>query len=124
MRDFLARLTVRDFIAVELSTSLVALTFVLALRAPESDAFKVLLGAILTVGFSSAIGWDFNSSAGSDKKDEIIASNAAVIASSAPVTTTKTEAPDGTTTTKTEPAPPPIPTAEDMKRLFPEGAKP
>lgn len=63
------RFDTRAFLAVELATSMVVLTFVLALRVPESDAFKILLGAMLTVGFSSAIGWYFQSSAGSDKKD-------------------------------------------------------
>lgn len=68
-KKLLDRFDTRAFIAIELSTSMVALTFVLALRAPETDAFKVLLGAMLTVGFASAIGWYFNSSSGSEKKD-------------------------------------------------------
>lgn len=63
------RFDTRAFIAIELATSMVVLTFVMALRVPESDAFKILLGAMLTVGFASAVGWYFNSSAGSDKKD-------------------------------------------------------
>lgn len=63
------RFDTRAFLAIELATSMVVLTFVLALRVPESDAFKILLGAMLTVGFASAIGWYFQSSAGSEKKD-------------------------------------------------------
>lgn len=65
----LDRFDTRAFIAIELSTSMVILTFVLAVSKPETDAFKVLLGAMLTVGFASAIGWYFQSSAGSEKKD-------------------------------------------------------
>lgn len=61
----------RAAIALSLTFSMITLTFVLALKGPETDAFKVLLGAMLTVGFGSAIGWYFNSSAGSDKKDLI-----------------------------------------------------
>lgn len=67
--SLLDRFDTRAFIAIILTLSMIALTFVLALRGPETDAFKVLLGAMLTVGFASAIGWYFNSSAGSDKKD-------------------------------------------------------
>lgn len=69
IKSLLDRFDTRAFLAVELATSMVVLTFVLALRVPESDAFKILLGAMLTVGFSSAIGWYFQSSAGSEKKD-------------------------------------------------------
>lgn len=72
--------TTRAFIAGSLNCSMIALTFVLALRAPESDAFKVLLGAMLTVGFASAIGWYFNSSLGSEKKDDIQAEVAGKLA--------------------------------------------
>lgn len=63
------RFDTRAFLAIQLASSMVILTFVLALRVPESDAFKILLGAMLTVGFASAIGWYFQSSAGSEKKD-------------------------------------------------------
>jgi hypothetical protein len=73
MDSLLNRFDARAFIAISLTASMIALTFVLALRAPESDAFKVLLGAMLTVGFTSVIGWYFASSAGSDKKDATIA---------------------------------------------------
>lgn len=67
------RIDTRSFIAISLTLSMIALTFVLALRGPETDAFKVLLGAMLTVGFASAIGWYFNSNAGSEKKDAVSA---------------------------------------------------
>src|SRR3990167_6158522 len=91
------RIDTRSFIAVSLTLSMIGLTFVLALRGPETDAFKVLLGAMLTVGFASAIGWYFNSNAGSDKKDDMnakvaekladkVATSAPVVAVAAPVT--------------------------------------
>ena len=76
----LDRFDTRAFIAVSLTGSMICLTFVLALSAPTSDAFKVLLGAMLTVGFASAIGWYFNSSAGSDKKDSTVVALATGIA--------------------------------------------
>lgn len=69
--ELLNRFNTRAFIAISLTCSMIALTFVLATRIPESDAFKILLGAMLTVGFGSAIGWYFNSSLGSEKKDDI-----------------------------------------------------
>lgn len=67
--EVLDRFETRSFIAIILVLSMVGLTYILALRIPESDAFKILLGAMLTVGFASAIGWYFNSSIGSEKKD-------------------------------------------------------
>lgn len=73
IRIVLAQFNTRAFIAIMLTISMIALTFVLALRGPETDAFKVLLGAMLTVGFASAIGWYFNSSLGSEKKDDTLA---------------------------------------------------
>lgn len=73
LKDLAAAFSTRDFIAVMLTAALIALTFLLAVRAPESDVFKMLVGAMLSTGFASAIGWYFNSSKSSDKKDEIIA---------------------------------------------------
>lgn len=84
-RTLIDRLDTRSFIAIALTISMIALTFVLALRGPETDAFKVLLGAMLTVGFASAIGWYFNSNAGSDKKDETLAQAAQELAKKVPV---------------------------------------
>jgi hypothetical protein len=121
-RTLLDRFDTRAFIAIILTFSMVLLTFVLALRGPETDAFKVLLGAMLTVGFASAIGWYFNSSAGSDKKDATQAKVAeklaekvqlpVLIADPTPPTTTITTAPAEpsttptiTTVTKEEPKP-------------------
>lgn len=105
----LDRFDTRAFIAIALTSSMIGLTFVLALRAPESDAFKVLLGAMLTVGFASAVGWYFNSSSSSDKKDAAIVSMATSPSSApgsppaAPVSTTTTVT-NNATVTKTEPA--------------------
>lgn len=66
----------RDFIAITLTLSLVALTFVLAIRTPDADVFKILLGALLSVGFTSSIGFYFNSSKGSEDKSALIAETA------------------------------------------------
>lgn len=87
MKPILERIDTRSFIAISLTISMIALTFVLALRGPETDAFKVLLGAMLTVGFASAIGWYFNSNAGSDKKDDNQAIVAQELAKKVPVAT-------------------------------------
>jgi hypothetical protein len=121
--SLLDRFDTRAFIAILLTMSMIALTFVLALKGPETDAFKVLLGAMLTVGFASAIGWYFNSSAGSDKKDATQAKVAEKLAEKVPlmagtgngappatvVTTAPTEpsTTPTTTTVTTQGAPPP-----------------
>lgn len=119
LKDLLGGITTRDFLAIELATSLVALVFVLAIKAPDSDAFKVLLGAMLSTGFTSAIGYYFNTSKGSDDKNKTIDTAVANAINTQPpsvVTTTKTEAPPlgehgpATTTTETRPAPPPTET--------------
>lgn len=115
LKDIMDAFSTRDFIAVMLSSALVALTFVLALRSPDSDAFKVLLGALLSTGFSSAINYYFSSSKSSDKKDDIIATNAVAAASAgsaatAPTTTTVVNAREGTAETTTSAAAPPAET--------------
>lgn len=63
----------RSLLAVMLVASVLALMFVLGVRNPESDAFKILLGGVMTVGFASVIGWYFGSSSGSAMKDEALA---------------------------------------------------
>lgn len=108
----------RAVIALSLTLSMIVLTFVLALKGPETDAFKVLLGAMLTVGFTSVIGWYFASSSGSDKKDAMQAKVAEKLAEKVPsagpvvaapetvITTTPTDpstTPTTTTVTTTEP---------------------
>lgn len=89
-KDMLSRITTRDVMALELSTALVALTFVLAIRAPESDAFKMLLGGMLTTGFSTAVGYYFNSSKGSDDKNKVLETATQALATSTPIVTTTT----------------------------------
>jgi hypothetical protein len=107
-QSLLDRFDTRAFIAIVLTLSMVMLTFVLALKGPETDAFKVLLGAMLTVGFASAIGWYFNSSAGSEKKDTAQAKVAEKLAEKVPTAammSTGNGAPVTTVTTvPTEPA--------------------
>lgn len=109
LREIFNRITTRDVMGLELSTALVVLTFVLAIRAPDSDAFKMLLGAMLSTGFSTAVGYYFNSSKGSDDKNKVLETATVALAQSTPaspiVTTTTTEATAGTTTTTTEPVP-------------------
>jgi hypothetical protein len=100
-RHFLDRWDTRAFIAIALTLSMITLTFVLALRAPESDAFKILLGAMLTVGFASAIGWYFNSSIGSEKKDVVQAKVAEKLAESAVANAGGTGTGNGQVTTST-----------------------
>lgn len=89
----------RAAIALALTFSMITLTFVLALRGPETDAFKVLLGAMLTVGFGSAIGWYFNSSAGSDKKDAVQAKVAEKLADKVAGATVPVNGPETVITT-------------------------
>jgi hypothetical protein len=84
VRMIVERMDVRSFLAIELSTALIGLVFVLAFKMPDTDAFKILLGALISVGFTSAISWYFNSSSGSDKKDDRVAELSAALAVSTP----------------------------------------
>lgn len=95
MQDILSRFNTRDVLALGLVASIIALTFVLAIRAPESDAFKVLLGALLSTGFAAIIAWYFGSSSGSAMKDQaqadvlakqtdVLAAQSAALATSTP----------------------------------------
>ena len=63
----------QSFIAVILVTAMVALMFVMCFHAvPDGDAFKMMLGGFVTVGFSSIISFYFGSSRGSAAKDDTI----------------------------------------------------
>jgi hypothetical protein len=77
MNAFLDRLNMRDVLAFMLLAGVVSLAFFLAVRAPESDVFKILLGGMMTTGFAGVIQWYYGSSSGSAMKDEVLAKTAA-----------------------------------------------
>ena len=45
----------KSAIAVTLIASMVMMAFLLAIRNPDSDIFKMLMGGLVTVGFASAL---------------------------------------------------------------------
>ncbi len=113
----LDRLDARSLLAILLLGGVMGLAFVLVLKAPDSDTFKILLGGLMTTGFAGVIQWYYGSSSGSAMKDEALAQTAASqtatiaeqsrsLATSAPVptTTTSVDARAGTAETVTEPA--------------------
>ena len=62
----------KSAIAVTLIASMVAMAFLLAIRNPDSDIFKMLMGGLVTVGFASVINFYFGSSSGSKAKDDTL----------------------------------------------------
>jgi Na+/citrate or Na+/malate symporter len=61
------------FLAVVLVCSIVGLVFLLAfLGKTDTDTFKILVGALMSVGFTNVIGFYFGSSQSSKNKDETI----------------------------------------------------
>ena len=64
----------RSAIAIALVLAMIAMAFVLAFRPalPDSDVFKILIGGLMTVGFSSIISFYFGSSSGSKAKDDTL----------------------------------------------------
>lgn len=63
------RINTRSIIALMLVVSFIALVFLLAIRDPNGDVFKVLAGALSTVGFAGVVAWYFGSSKSSDDKN-------------------------------------------------------
>ena len=62
-----------SFIAIILVISIVALVFTLALLGKsDSQVFNVLVGGLMTVGFTNIVGFYFGSSASSKTKDDTI----------------------------------------------------
>jgi hypothetical protein len=62
-----------SFIALILVVAIVALVFTLAvLGKSDSQVFNVLVGGLMTVGFTNIVGFYFGSSASSKTKDETI----------------------------------------------------
>lgn len=136
MQSFLDRMDARGFLAILLLGGVMALAFLLAVKAPDSDTFKILLGGLMTTGFAGVIQWYYGSSSGSAMKDEAMAKTAAsqtetiakqavataALAATAPAATVTTvtndPGPPPTTTVKTEPAPegPPAPSAKPAAR--------
>ena len=69
----MANFDTRSAIALILVCSMVGMAFVLAFHpAPDSDVFKVIIGGLVTVGFSSIISFYFGSSTGSKSKDDTL----------------------------------------------------
>lgn len=81
----------KSAIAISLVTSMIAMAFVLALRAPDSDIFKIVIGGLMTVGFSNIISFYFGSSSGSKAKDDTL--NQIAITSSQPAVSVSSVAP-------------------------------
>jgi hypothetical protein len=119
MNAFLDRINMRDVLAFMLLAGVVSLAFFLAVKAPETDVFKILLGGMMTTGFAGVIQWYYGSSSGSAMKDEAlakttqaqtetIAAQSSALAASVPaqVTTTNVDAGAGTAETVTAPAAP------------------
>jgi hypothetical protein len=62
-----------SIIALMLIASIVALVFLLAIMGhTDTDVFKVLVGALISVGFTNIVGFYFGSSASSKAKDDTI----------------------------------------------------
>jgi hypothetical protein len=62
-----------SFLAIVLVISIVSLVFMLALLGrSDSDVFKILVGGLMTVGFTNIVGFYFGSSASSKTKDDTI----------------------------------------------------
>lgn len=62
-------------IAIILTASIVGLVYLLAfLDKTDTDTFKILVGALMSVGFTNVIGFYFGSSVASKAKDETITS--------------------------------------------------
>lgn len=64
-----SKVDTRSTIAVLLVSAMIALAAYLAWKQPDSDAFKILLGALISTGFTAVIGYYFGSSSNADKKD-------------------------------------------------------
>jgi len=62
-----------SFLAVVLVISIVGLVFMLAVMGQaNTDTFKILVGGLMTVGFTNIVGFYFGSSSSSKAKDETI----------------------------------------------------
>lgn len=71
------RVNTPDSIALALIASIVLLVFTLAFMGrADSDVFKVLVGALVSVGFTNIVGFYFGSSASSKAKDDTISTMA------------------------------------------------
>lgn len=66
-------MSIAGVLAVLLTSSIVGLVGLLAfLDKTDTDTFKILVGGLMTVGFTNVIGFYFGSSASSKAKDETI----------------------------------------------------
>ena len=74
-----------SFLAIVLVVSIVGLVFMLALLGKsDTDTFKILVGGLMTVGFTNIVGFYFGSSSSSKAKDETISTMASAVGSGAP----------------------------------------
>ena len=66
-------MSITGLIAIVLTISIVGLVALLAfLGQTDTDTFKILVGGLMTVGFTNIVGYYFGSSASSKGKDETI----------------------------------------------------
>lgn len=70
-----------SFLAIMLVTAIVGLVYMLAaIGQSDTDTFKILVGALMSVGFTNIVGYYFTSSPTSKLKDETIHTMAAAAA--------------------------------------------
>ncbi len=71
--DLSDKVSVQGFIAITLVFSIVGLLYLLALKGQtDTDTFKIMVGAVMTVGFANVVGFYFGSSTTSKIKDDTI----------------------------------------------------
>jgi hypothetical protein len=71
MKAFLDRVDATSFIQIFVVVSVVVLTFTLIwVKVPDSDMFKMLASALVTIGFATVINFLMGSSTGSKDKDK------------------------------------------------------
>ena len=69
-----------SFLAMVLVVSIVGLVFMLAVMGQaNTDTFKILVGGLMTVGFTNIVGFYFGSSSSSKAKDETISTMATAV---------------------------------------------
>ena len=78
-----------SFLAIVLVISIVSLVFMLAVMGQaNTDTFKILVGGLMTVGFTNIVGFYFGSSSSSKAKDDTISAMVTGTGSGAPAAVT------------------------------------
>jgi hypothetical protein len=78
-----------SFLAMILVASIVGLVFLLALMGKsDTDTFKILVGALMSVGFTNIVGFYFGSSSSSKAKDDTISAMVSGTGSGTPAAVT------------------------------------